>query len=190
MAKTLKPIPLPKEVSAKNENGKLTFKGKLDQLTIDIPPHVDVDISPTEITVTGRGAGVSNFVGLTRALIRNQIAGVSAGFTETLEIRGMGFRAQKTKEGATQILVGFSHPVNYVPPKGITIDLNTIPNPDDPKTQITEVIIKGANKQLVGEIAANLRRLRKPDPYHGKGIRYKGEYVRKKAGKRAVATQQ
>jgi large subunit ribosomal protein L6 len=189
MAKTLKPITIPKDVTVKLDDNGLTFKGKLDQLAMKIPPHVKVELADGQISVTCIGEDVKNFIGLTRALINNHIVGVSAGFTKVLEVRGMGYRATKAKD-AIQFLVGYSHPINYVPPKGITIDLNTIPNPDDPKTQITEVIIKGANKELVGEIAANLRRYRKPDPYHGKGIRYRGEYVRKKAGKRAVATQQ
>ena len=124
-----------------------------------------------------------------RALIKNQLVGVSEGFTKILEIRGMAI-APRRRRKEFRFWSGHSHPIIYVPPKGITIDLKTIPNPDDPKTQITEIIIKGADKFLVGDIAANLRRYRKPDPYHGKGIRYKGEYVRKKAGKRAVATQQ
>jgi large subunit ribosomal protein L6 len=189
MAKTLKPIPIPEGVTAQIEDGRITFEGKLGQLTMAIPPKVDVEISDGQFTVTGKGEGSPPFVGLTRALVKNHIVGVAEGFTRILEVRGMGFRAQKTKEGI-QFLVGRSHPVMFLPPKGITIDLKTIPNPDDPKTQITEVIIKGADRQLVGEIAATLRRHRTPDPYHGKGIRYKGEYVRKKAGKRAVATQQ
>jgi large subunit ribosomal protein L6 len=189
MAKTLKPIPIPKDVTVKLEGEKMTFKGKLDQLSLDIHPKTGVTVADGHITVTGKDAISGNFVGLMRALIKNQLTGVSSGFTKVLEVRGMGYRATKAKEGI-QILVGYSHPIVYVPPKGITVDLNTIPNPDDPKTQITEIIIKGADKFLVGEIAANLRRHRKPDSYHGKGIRYKGEYVRKKAGKRAVATQQ
>jgi large subunit ribosomal protein L6 len=189
MAKTLKPIPVPKDVTVSLAGPKITFKGKLDQLTMAIPPHVDVELTDGLFKVTGKHADAQKFVGLTRALITNHIKGVSEGFTRVLEIRGMGFRAQKAKDGI-QFLVGYSHPVVYTPPKGITMDLNTIPNPDDPKTQITEVIIKGADRHLVGEIAANIRRYRTPDPYHGKGIRYKGEYVRKKAGKRAVATQQ
>jgi large subunit ribosomal protein L6 len=189
MAKTLKPIPIPKDVTVKPEGENLTFKGKLDQLELKVNSQTEVKVADSQITVTGKGPESQKFVGLMRALIKNQITGVSQGFTKVLEVRGMGFRAQKAKEGI-QILVGYSHPIFYVPPKGITVALNTIPNPDDSKTQITEIIIKGADKFLVGEIAANLRRLRKPDPYHGKGIRYKGEYVRKKAGKRAVATQQ
>jgi len=189
MAKTLKPITIPEDVTVTLEDNRLTFKGKLDQLAMGLPPKVSVRIADGQISVNGIGDDARNFVGLARALISNHITGVAQGFTKVLEVRGMGFRAQKAKEGI-QFLVGYSHPINYEPPKGITIDLKTIPNPDDPKTQITEVIIKGANKELVGEIAANLRRYRTPDPYHGKGIRYKGEYVRKKAGKRAVATQQ
>jgi len=189
MAKTLKPIPIPKDVTVKLENGKLQFKGKLDELTMNVPPKVSVELADGTAMVTGQGEGAQAFVGLARALIRTHITGVSDGFTKVLEVRGMGFRAQKAKDGI-QFLVGYSHPIIVVPPKGITMDLKTIPNPDDAKTQITEVIIKGADKQLVGELAANIRRYRKPDPYHGKGIRYKGEYVRKKAGKRAVATQQ
>lgn len=190
MAKTLKPIVIPKDVTVARTGDKLAFKGKLDQLELPVNSRVDVTLADGQITVTGKDDLARPFIGLTRALITNCITGVSAGFTKVLEVRGMGFRAQKAKEGGIQFLVGYSHPVIYNPPKGITIDLNTIPNPDDAKTQITEVIIKGADRQLVGEIAANLRRYRKPDPYHGKGIRYKGEYVRKKAGKRAVATEQ
>jgi large subunit ribosomal protein L6 len=189
MAKTLKPIPVPKNVTVTQSEGVMTFKGPLDQLQLTVPPHVTVATGDGQITVSGDSNEVRAYVGLARALITNNITGVTTGFRKVLEIRGMGFRAQKVKDGI-QFLVGYSHPIIFSPPKGITIDLNTIPNPDDPKTQITEVIIKGANKWLVGEIAANLRRHRKPDPYHGKGIRYKGEYVRKKAGKRAVATQQ
>jgi large subunit ribosomal protein L6 len=188
MAKTLKPIPIPKEVTVSLADDRLTFKGKLDQLVMSFPPRVAIEVADAAVKVTGKGDDAQKFVGLTRALVKNCITGVSQGFTKVLEIRGMGYRAQKTKDGAVQFLLGFSHPIDLKPPKGITIDLNTIPNPDDPKTQITEVIIKGADRELIGEIAANIRRYRTPDPYHGKGVRYKGEYVRKKAGKRAVAT--
>ncbi len=101
----------------------------------------------------------------------------------------MGYRVQKTKEGI-QIFCGFSHPVNFTAPAGITIDTATVPNPDDPKTQITEIIVKGCDKQLVGETAARIRGIRPPDSYLGKGIRYKGEVVKKKPGKRAVTEKQ
>lgn len=189
MAKKLKPIPIPEGVTVRLDGNQLLCKGKLDELVLNLPPKVAVRINDGVIQVDGIGADSRKFVGLARALIVNHLKGVSEGFTKILEVRGMGMRAQKTKDGI-QFLLGYSHPIDYHPPKGITIDLNTVPNPDDPKTQITEVIIKGANKELVGEIAAKLRRYRTPDPYHGMGIRYKGEYVRKKAGKRAVATQQ
>lgn len=189
MARLLKPIAVPKNATVKKTDNQLVFKGPVGELQLDIPPRVVVEIADGQITVAGKGEEPQAYVGLTRALIRNYIIGVTEGFTKTLEVRGMGFRAQKVKDGI-QFLVGYSHPVIYSPPTGTTIDLKTIPNPDDPKTQITEVIIKGPDKQLIGEIAANIRRYRLPDPYHGKGIRYKGEYVRKKAGKRAVATQQ
>ena len=116
------------------------------------------------------------------------LEGVTKGYEKILEVRGVGYKALKTKEGV-QLNIGFSHPVDIVPPKGLTFDVKTVPNPEDPKTIITEVIIKGIDKQLVGTTAAEIRRISPPDVYHGKGIRYSGEYVRKKAGKRAIAAQ-
>ncbi|MEO0107755.1 MAG: 50S ribosomal protein L6 [candidate division WOR-3 bacterium] len=190
MARSLKPISIPSGITVSQANRSLVFQGRLGKLSVDMPPRTDARVTSDSIMVEGADEDASRFVGLARALIRNALHGVTEGYTKTLEIRGMGFRAQKTKDGKTQLLVGYSHPVNIEAPEGITIDLSTIPNPDDPKTQITEVTIKGTDRWAVGELASNIRRLRPPDPYHGKGIRYRGEYVRKKAGKRAVGGQQ
>jgi large subunit ribosomal protein L6 len=100
----------------------------------------------------------------------------------------MGYRVQKTKDGI-QVTCGYSHPVDIAPPAGITFDVNQVPNPEDTKEQMFEISIKGIDRQAVGEIAAEIRRIKPPDCYRGKGVRYRGEYVRKKAGKRAAGTQ-
>jgi large subunit ribosomal protein L6 len=140
------------------------------------------------ITVSEKNPEALMQVGTIRALILNMIKGVTQGFEKTLEIRGTGYRAQKIKDGI-QVFAGFIHPVDFPIPKELTVELKQVSNPDDVKEQMTQVSIKGCDKQQVGEIAAKIRDIKHPDVYKGKGIRYKGEYVRKKAGKRAVATQ-
>lgn len=190
MAKKYKPILIPKGVSVetKSDNTILVVKGPLGTLELNLHPLTAVEIKDNEISVLGKKNDATRFVGTMRALVKNLIIGVTQGYEKKLEIRGTGYRAQKTKDGL-QIFVGFSHPVDFPIPSGINVDLQQIPNPDDPKEQMTEITIKGIDKQLVGEIAAEIRAIKPPDVYRGKGIRYKGEYVRKKAGKRAVAAQ-
>ncbi|MGH2547053.1 MAG: 50S ribosomal protein L6, partial [Actinomycetota bacterium] len=112
--------------------------------------------------------------GLTRSLIANMVEGVTKGYEKRLEIQGVGYRAA-LKGSELELQVGFSHPVTMSPPAGIEFE---VPAPN-------RIVVKGIDKQLVGEIAANVRKVRKPEPYKGKGIRYEGEYVRKKAGKAA-----
>jgi large subunit ribosomal protein L6 len=114
--------------------------------------------------------------GLTRSLIANMVEGVTAGFVRTLEIVGVGYRAEKQGQNLN-LALGFSHPVLYEPPSGIEID---VPNQ-------TTVVVKGADKQVVGQVAAEIRSYRPPEPYKGKGIRYQGEQIRRKAGKTAGA---
>src|SRR5215472_17557343 len=116
--------------------------------------------------------------GLYRTLIKNMVEGVAKGYTKQLEIHGVGYRAARVGENLV-IQVGYSHPVEVQPPKGITFSVEGV----DPATKATKLSVSGIDKQLVGEIAAQIRRIRKPEPYKGKGIRYAGEAVRRKAGK-------
>lgn len=188
MAKRNKPIPIPSGVTIQQADDKITVKGPLGELQLKIHPAVQVKIENNIITVTEKQPNSSMYVGTIQAHLKNMLKGVTVGFEKILEVRGMGYRAQKTKEGL-QVHVGFIHPVDFVIPKEISVDIKQVPNPEDTKEQMFEITLKGADKQLVGEIAAEIRATKPPDVYHGKGIRYKGEYVRKKAGKRAVATQ-
>ncbi|MEO0115347.1 MAG: 50S ribosomal protein L6 [candidate division WOR-3 bacterium] len=188
MAKKLKPIPIPKDVSATFNDGKFVAKGPLGSLDLSVHPNLKIIISDNKISLEKVGNVSPALVGTTRALILSMLKGVTTGYEKILEVRGVGYKAQKTKEGI-QLTLGFSHPVNIPTPKGITFDVKNVPNPEDPKTLITEIIIRGIDKQLVGATAADIRRICPPDVYHGKGIRYSGEHIRKKAGKRAVAAQ-
>lgn len=188
MAKRIRPIPIPSGVSVEKLNNLIKVKGSLGNLELKLHPNVEIKIENNNILVSAIKPESSVYVGTFQAHIKNMIKGVTHGFEKILEIRGTGYRAQKTKEGI-QVFVGFIHPVDFIIPKGITAELKQVPNPDDTKEQMTEILIKGCDKQLVGEITAKLRDIKHPDVYKGKGIRYKSEYVRKKAGKRAVATQ-
>ena len=150
--------------------------GPLGELTQDIPARMQIDQTDGVITVTRpteRGDDRA-LHGLTRTLIANMVEGVTKGFEKRLELQGVGYRA--AMQGADLRLdVGFSHPVVMKAAQGITFE---VPTP-------TEVIVKGVNKQQVGQTAAEVRKVRPPEPYKGKGIRYEGEYVRRKVGKRA-----
>jgi large subunit ribosomal protein L6 len=188
MAKRNKPIPIPTGVTLDKSDDKISVKGPLGQLSLKIHPTVAISIEKNVINVSEKKPESSMFVGTAQSHLKNMIKGVTEGFTKIIEVRGMGYRAQKTKDGI-QLEVGFIHPVNFKIPKEISVDIKQVPNPDDTKEQMFEVTLKGPDKQWVGELAAEIRQTKKPDVYHGKGIRYKGEYVRKKAGKRAVATQ-
>jgi large subunit ribosomal protein L6 len=188
MAKRNRPIPIPNGITVEMKNEMVTIKGPLGHLELKIHANVSIKIENNNIIVTEKKLESSMYVGTAQSHIKNMIKGVAQGFTKIIEVRGMGYRAQKTKEGI-QIDVGFIHPVDFNIPKDINVDIKQIPNPDDTKEQMFEITLKGADKQWVGEIAAEIRSTKPPDVYHGKGIRYKGEYVRKKAGKRAVATQ-
>jgi|UniRef100_A0A7C6EE26 large subunit ribosomal protein L6 len=188
MAKTLKPIPIPKGVTVTFANSKFTVKGPLGSLELPVSPNIKITTNENQINVEKTDNVAPAIVGTTRALIRSMLEGVTKGYEKILEVRGVGYKAQKTKDGV-QLTLGFSHPVHIKPPPGITFEVKNVPNPEDPKTLITEIIIKGIDKQLVGTTAAQIRSISPPDVYHGKGIRYAGEYVRKKAGKRAAVAQ-
>jgi large subunit ribosomal protein L6 len=170
------PIELPTSVNVSLSPGRVMVNGPLGELTQDVPARMKIEQSDGVITVTRpteRGDDRA-LHGLTRTLIANMVEGVTKGFEKRLELQGVGYRA--AMQGADLRLdVGFSHPVVIKAPQGITFE---VPVP-------TEVVVKGVAKQQVGQIAAEVRKVRPPEPYKGKGIRYQGEYVRRKVGKRA-----
>ena len=171
-----RPIEVPAGVTVSLDPGRVMVNGPLGTLTQQVPQRMQIDQGDATITVTRpteRGDDRA-LHGLTRTLIANMVEGVTKGFEKRLELQGVGYRA--AMQGADLRLdVGYSHPVVMRPPQGITFE---VPTP-------TEVVVKGVDKQQVGQTAAEVRRVRPPEPYKGKGIRYRGEYVRRKVGKRA-----
>ncbi|MEI2701311.1 MAG: 50S ribosomal protein L6 [Baekduia sp.] len=171
-----KPIPVPAGVTVLIEPELVTVNGPKGELRERINRDIEVKQEGEELLVsrpTDRGEHRA-LHGLTRSLVANMVEGVTEGFTKTLEIQGVGYRAQ-LKGKNLELALGYSHPVNIDAPDGIEFE---VPMP-------TKIIVRGISKQAVGEIAANIRKQRKPEPYKGKGIRYEGEYVARKVGKRA-----
>jgi large subunit ribosomal protein L6 len=171
-----KPIEIPGGVSVGLSPGRVMVNGPLGELSQMVPPRMVVEHADGTLTVkrpTERGEDRA-LHGLTRSLIANMVEGVTKGFEKRLEIQGVGYRAA-LRGTALELNVGFSHPVVIQPRAGITFE---IPTP-------TEIVVKGIDKQQVGQTAAEVRAVRPPEPYKGKGIRYRGEYVRRKVGKRA-----
>jgi large subunit ribosomal protein L6 len=171
-----KPIEIPPGVSVSVDPGRVMVNGPLGELTQRIPTRIRVEQRDGELSVsrpTERGDDRA-LHGLTRTLVANMVEGVTKGFEKRLEIQGVGYRAALRGQ-ALELAVGFSHPVVVDPPAGITFEVPTA----------TEILVKGIDKQRVGQIAADVRAVRPPEPYKGKGIRYQGEYVRRKVGKRA-----
>ncbi|OYD16338.1 50S ribosomal protein L6 [candidate division WOR-3 bacterium JGI_Cruoil_03_51_56] len=188
MAKNYRPIPVPVGVQIDIVPGFVTVKGKLGNLVIKTMAGLTVKKEDGKIDVEA-GPGVARaHVGTLRSHLRNAIAGVTKGFEKALQVRGMGYRVQKTKEGI-QIQCGFSHPVSFPMPKEVAFEVGRMPNPDDTKQQMFEITIRGTDRQVVGQVAARIRAIKPVDLYKGKGIRYRNEFVRKKAGKRAVGTE-
>ena len=171
-----KPIELPGGVSVSILPGRVMVNGPLGELSQEVPARMKVEQADGSIVVTRpteRGDDRA-LHGLTRTLIANMVEGVTKGFEKRLELQGVGYRA--ALQGADLRLdVGYSHPVVMKARQGITFE---VPTP-------TEIVVKGVDKQQVGQIAAEIRKVRPPEPYKGKGIRYQGEYVRRKVGKRA-----
>ena len=170
------PIPLPAGVDFKYDNAVVTVKGPKGELTQRVPREMQIEVGDGVIQVnrpTDSGQHRS-LHGLTRTLIANMVTGVTDGFEKRLEIVGVGYRAS-LKGDALELLVGYSHPVVIDPPAHISFET----------PQATVVLVKGIDKQVVGEVAAKVRSIRPPEPYKGKGIRYAGEYVQRKVGKRA-----
>jgi len=171
-----RPIPVPAGVTVSIEPERVTVNGPRGELSERIPRDIDVRQDDGELLVTrptDRGEHRA-LHGLTRTLIANMVQGVTEGFEKRLEIQGVGYRAQ-LRGRDLELALGYSHPVHIKAPDGIEFE---VPQP-------TRIVVKGASKQQVGEVAANIRKQRKPEPYKGKGIRYEGEYVARKVGKRA-----
>jgi len=171
-----KPIPVPAGVSVAIEPERVTVNGPKGELSERIHRDITVSQEGEELIVTrptDRGEHRA-LHGLTRSLVANMVEGVTAGYEKRLEIQGVGYRAQ-LKGKDLELALGYSHPVPIRAPDGIEFE---VPQP-------TRIVVKGISKQLVGETAANIRKQRKPEPYKGKGIRYEGEYVARKVGKRA-----
>jgi large subunit ribosomal protein L6 len=173
-----RPVEVPKGVDVSVQDKTVRVKGPKGDLTFDIHPELTVrmDDGTVQVDRPSDSAQHKALHGLTRTLIANMVNGVTEGYQKALEIQGVGYKAEKSGKGI-KISVGFSHTVQYDAPPGITIDL---PNP-------TTIVIKGADKQMVGQVASEIRAVRPPEPYKGKGIRYQGEQVRRKAGKTAGA---
>jgi len=171
-----KPIEVPAGVNISIDPGRVMVNGPLGELQEQVSPRMKVTLEDATITVarpTERGEDRA-LHGLTRTLIANMVEGVTKGFEKRLEIQGVGYRAA-LRGTDLELNVGYSHPVVVKPRPGISFD---VPVP-------TEVVVKGTDKQAVGQTAAEIRQVRKPEPYKGKGIRYQGEFVRRKVGKRA-----
>lgn len=171
------PVAIPSGVEVKVTNNEITVKGAKGTLTRTLHANMKVEVKDNTVVVTRPNDDKENRAlhGLTRTLIANMVKGVSEGFAKELEVNGVGYRVQK--QGKKIVLnLGFSHPVEFEEPEGITFDV-----PDQ-----NHIVVKGINNEVVGQIAAEIRSKREPEPYKGKGIRYKDEHVRRKEGKKAA----
>jgi large subunit ribosomal protein L6 len=173
-----KPVPIPQGVKVQVADGTVRAEGPKGKLSQPIPTPLSAKVEGNALLIArpDDDRRVRALHGLTRALMANMVSGVKDGFERKLEIVGIGYRAQMQGK-SIQLALGYSHPVIFPLPDGVTAEI-------DKQTAIT---LKGADKALLGQTAAKLRALRKPDPYKGKGIRYVGEYVRRKVGKKAGA---
>lgn len=174
-----KPVAIPKDVKVEVRDSKVFVEGPKGKLDFAISPRISVEIKDTQLSVKGVAETKldKSLHGLTRAIIANMVKGVTEGYMKEMEIIGVGFKAQVQGNKLTMQL-GFSHPVVFSIPEGIKIET---PKP-------THIVIRGINKETVGEVAAEIRAVYPPEPYKGKGIRFVGEYIKKKVGKAAAAT--
>lgn len=170
------PIQLPENVEFKFEKGIARAKGPKGELRTPINPEMIIKNKKDHLVVDRPSDSIKHksLHGLTRTLLSNMVQGVTQGFRKSLEINGVGYKVEKKGNGIL-VTVGFSHPIYFVPPKGIQLD---VPAPN-------KILVSGIDKVLVGQVAAKIRSFRPPEPYKGKGIRYEGEQVRHKAGKAA-----
>ena len=172
------PIEVPQGVDVSLTGATLSVKGPKGELSLDVHPEIEVKIGDAVLTAHRPSDEPRHKAlhGLVRSLVANMVTGVSAGFSKTLEIVGVGYRADVEGDGI-KVLVGYSHPIHFPAPEGVTLECPTQ----------TTIVISGPDKQQVGQTAAVIRAFRPPEPYKGKGIRYQGEQVRRKAGKTAGA---
>lgn len=171
------PITVPSGVEVQIQGRQLAVKGPKGELDIEVPGDITVRQDGEVLLVERPDDERQNRAlhGLTRSLVNNMVVGVTQGFSKELQIVGVGYRAAAKGTNALELQLGFSHPVNVEAPDGISFD---VPEP-------TRIIVSGTDKQVVGQVAANIRSYRKPEPYKGKGVRYLGEHVARKAGKAA-----
>jgi large subunit ribosomal protein L6 len=169
------PVAVPAGVDVTLSAGAITVKGPKGTLSRTLPAQITVTQADGELTFTRPDDERENRAlhGLVRSLVNNMVVGVTDGFKKELEIVGVGYRAEAQGPNAIRLALGFSHPVNVKAPDGITFE---VPVP-------TQVVVSGIDKEVVGQVAANIRSIRKPEPYKGKGVRYQGERVLRKAGK-------
>jgi large subunit ribosomal protein L6 len=174
-----KPIAIVAGVKVQKTDHELKVTGPKGELSAKVHPDLKIEIKDNQVLVTRTSdlKDQRSLHGLWRALIQNMITGVTAGYTKKLELVGVGYRAEM-KGKKLQLLLGYSHPIVFSPPEGVKIETPT-------QTNIT---IGGIDKQLVGQVAAKIRSFREPEPYKGKGVKYEGEYIRRKAGKAAAAS--
>ncbi len=176
------PVPLSDKVDLSiSADNIITVKGEKGSNSLQIHPNISVEKTDTELVVS-RGSDIKSdraLHGLYRALINNMVVGVTEGYTKKLEIIGVGFRAAMNGD-VLELNLGYSHPIFFVAPEGISIEVDT------KSTKNPILVITGIDKELVGQVSAKIRSFRKPEPYKGKGIRYVGEQIRRKAGKSAA----
>jgi large subunit ribosomal protein L6 len=168
------PVVIPSGVDVAIDGRHVRVKGPKGELSLDVPAPIEVAQADGTVTVTRPSdeGEVRALHGLSRSLIANMVTGVTAGYAKTMEIVGVGYRVQ-AKGKDLEFALGFSHPVPVIAPEGISFRVETP----------TRFVVEGIDKQQVGEVAANIRKLRKPDPYKGKGVKYQGEQIRRKVGK-------
>lgn len=175
------PIPVPPKVQVTwTEQNFVTVKGPKGELSRQVDPELTLKLEDGKLTVSRPSDSKEHKSkhGLYRTLVNNMVVGVTSGFTKQLEIHGVGYRANKVGNSLI-IQVGYSHPIEVAPPDGVTLNVDGV----DTATKATKISVSGIDKQMVGQLAATIRQLRKPEPYKGKGIRYAGEAIRRKAGK-------
>ncbi len=167
------PVEIPSGVTVTFKDQLLTVKGSKATLDLTINDQVDIKQEDNVLTFVPKEDKGWAMAGTTRALVNNMVIGVSTGFEKTLELIGVGYRAKASGQ-TLNLTLGFSHPIDYVLPKGVTVETPTQ----------TSVVIKGADKQVVGQVASEIRAFRPPEPYKGKGVRYADEHVRRKEAKK------
>jgi len=172
------PIAVPADVEVSITAGRITVNGPRGELQRSVPEGITIERNDAELTVrrSSDERTVRALHGLVRSLVANMVQGVTQGYQKNLQIQGVGYRAQK-RGNDLELAVGYSHPVRKAAPDGIEFD---VPTP-------TTIVVRGIDKELVGQTAAEVRAIRKPEPYKAKGIRYEGEHIRRKAGKAAKA---